>query len=223
MPEKPVLTDPRLLIGRSFATYDRISSILTLHSHPLSTLKIPAVESLFTAVINEQTYILGITPDYLIVQVLANLPDISPTSPPSPSSILPSYPTTQASLELTSVTKLPIGDHEYPNLKFITPVDPMGWTDLYHTRTRSSNQTQTDALLSVNQDGELVFWAPEDQLSPSSSRPDSRSKAREEIDSTLKPSQSFWKRTGTVRTGRKGLRIAACSSTKKSVLGTYRC
>jgi hypothetical protein len=122
---------------------------------------------------------------------------------------------------LVSVTKLPLGDHEYPNLKFIIPVDPMGWTDLYHTGTIGLNQAQVDALLSVNEDGELAFWAPEDQLSPSSSRSDSRSIAREEVDPILKPTQPFWKRTGTVRTGRKSLRIAACSSTKKSVLGTY--
>lgn len=192
-----------------------------LHSDPPWTLKIPTVESLFSAAINGQTYILGITPDYLIVQVLANIPDAPLISPPSPTSILSSSPTTRASLEFTSVTKLPIGDHEYSNLKFIIPVDPMGWTDLYHTGTGVSNRAQGDALLSVSQDGELVFWAPEDQLSPSSSRPDSRSRAREETDPIPKPNQSFWKCTGTVRTGRKGLRIAACSSTKKSVLGTY--
>jgi len=184
-------------------------------------LKIPTVESLFTAAINGQTYILGITSDSLIVQVLANVPGTSLTSPLSPASVLSSSPTTQPSLELTSVTRLPLGDHEYPNLKFIVPVDPMGWTDLYHPGTRPLNQAQADALLSVNQDGELAFWAPDDQPSPSSSRPDSRSKAKEEVYPIPKPNQSFWKRTGTVRTGRKGLRIAACSSTKKTVLGTY--
>lgn len=184
-------------------------------------LKIPTVESLFTAAINGQTYILGITLDYLIVQVLANFPDTSLISPLSPASVLSSPPTTQPSLELTSVMRLPLGDHEYPNLKFIVPVDPMGWTDLYHPGTRPLNQLQADALLSVNQDGELAFWAPDDQPSPSSSRPDSRSKAKEEVYPIPKPNQSFWKRTGTVRTGRKGLRIAACSSTKKTVLGTY--
>jgi len=156
----------------------------------------------------------------MIIQILVNIPDTSPTSRPSPNPLLSSHPT-QASLELTSVTRLPLGDHEYPNLKFIVPVDPMGWTDLYHTGADTPNQGQADALLSVNEDGELVFWAPEDQLSPSSSRSDSRSKVREEIDPMPKPNQPFWKRTGTVRTGRKGLRIVACSSTKKSVLGTY--
>lgn len=210
------------VIGRSFATYNKISSLLTLHSDPPSVLKIPVVESLFTAVIHGRTYILGITPDYLIVQILTNLPDSSQSSPPPPTPIL-SSPIAQPSLALESVAKLPLGIHGYPNLKFIIPVDPMGWTDLYHTRTAASNRAQVDVLLSVNEDGELGFWAPEGQPSPPSSRSDSSSKAREEVDPIPKPSQSFWKRTGTVRTGRNGLRIAACSSTKKSVLGTYRC
>ena len=181
------------------------------------------MESLFTAVIKERTYILGITPDYLIVQIAVNIPEISQVSPPSPTSILSSPPITEASLELASVTKLPLGDHEYPNLKFIIPVDPMGWTDLYHTRATISNRAQVDALLSVNEDGELAFWAPEDHLLLPSSRSDSGSKAAVEVNPIPKPNQSLWRRTGTVRTRRKGLRIVACSSTKKSVLGTYRC
>jgi len=204
--------------GRSFATYNKISSLLTLHSDPPSALKIPTVCSLFATMMNGQTYILGITPDCSIVQILANIPDTPQTSLQPPT--LPSPPVTQASLELVSVMKLPPGDHEPPNLKFIIPVDPMGWTDLYHTRTTTPNQAQVDALLSVNEDGDLAFWAPEDQPSPSNSRPDSRSKARE-VNPIPKQSRSFWQCTGTVRTGRKGLRVAACSSTKKSVLGTH--
>jgi hypothetical protein len=201
-------------------TYDGTSSLLTLHSDPPSTLKIPTAKSLFAAVISGQTYILGITPDYLIVQILANIPD---TSPPPPTPSLSSPRITYPTLELVSVTKLPLSDSEYPNLKFIIPVDPMGWTGSYHTGANAPNQVQADALLSVSEDGELGFWAPEDQPSPPSSRSDSRSKARDEIGPISQPNQTFWKRTGTVRTGRKGLRTAACSSTKKSVLGSYRC
>jgi hypothetical protein len=50
-------------------------------------------------------------------------------------------------------------------------------------------------LLSVSELGELAFWATE-------------------VDSG-----STWKCTGKVRTGRTGLRLAACSPTKKSALG----
>lgn len=181
----------------------------------------PAVQSLFTTVINGQSSILGITPDYLIVQILANIPDTTSTSLLSLNPFSRSPSMTLPSLELISTTRLPLGNQEHSNLKFIIPVDPMGWTDLYNPGTRTSNQTQLDALLSVSKDGELVFWAAESQPSPSNSRSDSSTKAKEDIDSVPKPNHSFWKCTGTVQTGRKGIRIAACSSAKKSVLGTW--
>ena len=214
------VADSCIPIGRSFATYNGTSSLLTLHSEPPLTLPIPTVKSLFAAVINGQTFILGITPDYLIARILVDIPDTPPITSLSPTSVH-SSPVTLPSLELISVTKLPLHDKEYPNLKFIIPVDPMGWTDLYNPGTKTQNQIQFDALLSVSNDGELIFWAPEDQFSPASSRSDSPSKAGGETDLAPKPDRAFWRRTGTVRTGRKGLRTVACSSTKKSVLGIY--
>ena len=220
--EQTYLVDPSMLIGRSFATYDRASNLLTLQTVTPSTLKIPTVQSLFTTVINEQPSILGITPDYLIVRILANLPDTASTSLPFSTAVSPSSPIALPTLELISITKLPLDDQEYSNLKFIIPVDPMGWTDLYNPGTRTSNPAQLDALLSVSEDGELVFWAAEDHLSHSSFTSEASTKAKE-IDPVPKLNQSCWKCTGIVRTGRKGIRIAACSSTKKSVLGIYRC
>lgn len=214
--------DPCRPVGRSFATYDKTSSLLTLQTDPPSTLNISTVRSLFTTVIDGQSSILGITPDYSIVRILADIPDAASNSlllpTPDPSCPLITTP----SLELISITKLPLGDQEYSNLKFIIPVDPMGWTDLYNPGTKTSNQAQLDALLSVSGDGELVFWAPEGQFSPSGSRSDSPTKIKEEIDPVPKPNQPFWKRTGTVKTGQKGIRTAACSSAKKSVLGIYK-
>jgi hypothetical protein len=73
---------------------------------------------------------------------------------------------------------------------FIIPVDPMAWTGPY-----KSSETEHDVLLSVTGDGELAFWIPEEASSVT------------------------WKCTGRVRTGRRGLRKACCSSAKKSVLG----
>ena len=208
------------MIGRSFATYDKTLSLLTLHSDPPSTLKIPTVGSLFTTVIGGQTSIFGITPDYLIVRILANVQHAPPVPSLSPKSI-PSPPIKEAGLELVSVTKLPLGNQGNPSLKFIIPVDPMGWTDLYKTGTRTA-EAQVDALLSVSEEGELVFWAPECQPSPSSSRSDSPSGGKEGVDPIPESNRPLWKCTGTVRTGRKNLRIAACSSTKKSVLGIFK-
>jgi hypothetical protein len=51
-------------------------------------------------------------------------------------------------------------------------------------------------LLSVSEQGELAFW-----------------------DTEVGP-KSAWKCTGKVRTGKNGVRIATCSPTKKSALGS---
>lgn len=69
----------------------------------------------------------------------------------------------------------------------ILPVDPMAW--------RGTESSTSDAvLLSVSEQGELAFWAPEIGLAPE------------------------WRCTGRVQTGRTGLRMAKCSSAKKSAL-----
>lgn len=73
----------------------------------------------------------------------------------------------------------------------IIPVDPMAWTGPY-----KSTLAEHDVLLSVAADGELAFWVPEDG------------------------SSAAWRCTGTVKTGRRGLRRACCSSAKKTALGS---
>lgn len=54
---------------------------------------------------------------------------------------------------------------------------------------------ERDVLLSVGSDGELMFWVPEGK-------------------------GIGWRCTGSVRTGRKDIRVARCSSAKKTVLST---
>lgn len=71
---------------------------------------------------------------------------------------------------------------------FILPVDPMGWIS-----SRGSTAMERDVLLSVGSDGELMFWMPEGK-------------------------RAGWRCTGKVRTGRTNLRMARCSSAKKTVL-----
>lgn len=61
--------------------------------------------------------------------------------------------------------------------------------------SRSSTLKEFDDLLSVSDDGELCFWTFEHGKN------------------------SGWRRTGRVRTGRSGFKMARCSSAKKSVLG----
>ncbi|KAF8273891.1 WD repeat-containing protein [Lactarius quietus] len=71
---------------------------------------------------------------------------------------------------------------------FILPVDPMGWIS-----SRDTAGMERDVLLSVGRDGELMFWVPDGN-------------------------GTGWRRTGRVRTDRTSIRMARCSSAKKTVL-----
>jgi hypothetical protein len=71
---------------------------------------------------------------------------------------------------------------------FIVPVDPMGWIS-----SRDTAGMERDVLLSVGRNGELMFWVPDGN-------------------------GTGWRRTGRVRTGRTSIRMARCSSAKKTVL-----
>lgn len=79
--------------------------------------------------------------------------------------------------------------------RFILPVDPMAWGS-------NVSSTQHDVLISISNEGELAFWIPEPE-SPS----------------TPESERGKWRCTGSVHTGRKDIRMARCSSAKKTVLG----
>lgn len=88
------------LLGRQFATYSSSNCTLTLHSTPPTMLSLPPVESLFSLPSEDgDEFIIGITPDFSIVQV--HIKD---------------------GLTLNSHNCLPI-----PRPKKILPVDPMAW------------------------------------------------------------------------------------------------
>lgn len=91
------------------------------------------------------------------------------------------------SLTLISQTALPLSS---PSV-FILPVDPMGGVS-----SLGPAVMERDVLLSVDSDGELKFWIPEEK-------------------------RIGWRCTGRVRTGRKNLRMARCSSAKKTVLSAF--
>jgi hypothetical protein len=74
---------------------------------------------------------------------------------------------------------------------FILPVDPMGWIS-----SRGSTRLEQDVLLSVGRDGDLMFWVPERK-------------------------GTSWRCTGRVRTARTNIRVAQCSSAKKTVLSAF--
>lgn len=94
----------------------------------------------------------------------------------------------QPSLVMHSHTSLPLAS---PPM-IILPVDPMAWSLPY----MATGQSIHDVLLSISETGELAFWSFDE---------------REESD-------TGWRCTGTVRTGRKNIRMARCSSAKKSAL-----
>lgn len=88
----------------------------------------------------------------------------------------------------------------------IMPVDPMAWrppSERIHTEVKAGYVTR-DAFVSVSPDGDLCFWMAGTPTS------------------TVKRQFSGlpgWKCTGRVRTCRRQIAMAQCSSAKKTVLG----
>jgi hypothetical protein len=74
---------------------------------------------------------------------------------------------------------------------FILPVDPMGWIS-----SRGSTEMERDVLLSIGRQGDLMFWVPEGN-------------------------GTSWCCTRKVRTARTNIRVARCSSAKKTVLSAF--
>lgn len=117
---------------------------------------------------------------------------------------------------ITSVSHytLPIEGGE-PHL--ILPVDPMGW---HQSVIDWKNMTPLqDMILTVSKSGVLEFWSPElghhfkDEIAHCE-----RKGARRHGSSHPAEGDAPWRRTGTVRTGRKDALNARCSSRKKTVL-----
>lgn len=80
------------------------------------------------------------------------------------------------------------------NVQLILPVDPMTWNSL----PTDTPGTRHDALVSISVDGTISFWASD----LSSDKHDGNFRC-----------------TSSVRTGRRGIRMARCSSAQKTVLG----
>ena len=186
--------------GRRFVTYSSSNSVLTLHTSPPASLQVPALTSLFALSPSSHSSpyrtLLGITASQTVVIISATISGSS------------------TALSLVSESSLPLSEPP----KLILPVDPMAWVGQYGSGTRGIAQAH-DVLLSVSEEGELAFWTLEDGHGDG------------KVDSALngtngtapKPRCSdrkdgVWKCTGKVRTGRKGLTMARCSSAKKSVL-----
>lgn len=119
--------------GKLLATYSSGTSVLTLHSEPISTLTILSITDLFSAPSKTaHECIVGLTSDSSIVYIYIE-------SKPNPT------------LRLHSKNNLPLAQPP----KVIIPVDPMSWS-------RDSSLEEHDTLLSISDDGELSFWIADD-------------------------------------------------------------
>lgn len=119
--------------GKLLATYSSETSVLTLHSEPISTLTILSITDLFSAPSKTaHECIVGLTSDSSIVYIHIE-------SKPNPT------------LRLHSKNNLPLAQPP----KVIIPVDPMSWS-------RDSSLEEHDTLLSISDDGELSFWIADD-------------------------------------------------------------
>jgi hypothetical protein len=97
--------------------------------------------------------------------------------------------------KLYAITPLPLASPP----SFILPVDPMAWS------SHAQLSTERDVLVSISSEGLLSFWIPEDVASEGSDENEREG--------------GKWICTGSVHTGRKNIKLARCSSTKKTVLG----
>ncbi|RDX52017.1 hypothetical protein OH76DRAFT_1400924 [Lentinus brumalis] len=178
--------------GRFFATYSSATGLLTLHSTPIATLPVPSLSLLFVLSAPHSVPVrtlVGVTSAHTVLLISATL-----------------FPT--PSLALLSEQELPLSSPP----KMILPVDPMAWVGQLGSGTRGTS-LEHDVLLSVSDDGELAFWVPGDDSGERTKAVDGHS-----ANVLNGAGTSGWACTGKVRTGRKGVRIAGCSSAKKSVL-----
>lgn len=117
---------------------------------------------------------------------------------------------------------LPIDDHvrtegskQKPGKpKLILPVDPMGWHQ--SVVDWNTNTPLQDIILTVSDAGVLEFWRPTFHKGSIEALPNGT--AATSFGLKQHTHDAAWTRTGVVHTGKKGITMARCSSTKKTVL-----
>lgn len=163
-----------------------------MHTSPPTSITVPHLNSLFTTPSTDNhDSILGITADLAVAHVYLNV-DAQNAGDISKKS-------QSVTLSLHSHRHLPLDDQ--PSL--IQPVDPMAWG-------MKNQWVEHDALFSISESGELAFWVPEEgNVGVNGHKGASTS------------NDSGWRCTGRVKTGRKGIRKAKCSSAKKTALSRF--
>ncbi|WVQ94063.1 hypothetical protein IAU59_001141 [Kwoniella sp. CBS 9459] len=128
---------------------------------------------------------------------------------------------------LLSHYRLPT-DTAHPNEspRMIMPVDPMGWHQSVIDWT--TDTCLQDMVLTISNDGDLEFWIPRigshlagDHASAKKGAADMACHALENGSSA--DSNDPWIKTGVVKTDRRNVIAARCSSRKKTALGALVC
>ena len=179
-------------VGRYFATYSSETGLLTLHTSPSTSLSVPPLTLLFVLPAphsNPTRTLVGVTTSHSVLLISATLFGPSP------------------SLMLLSEHALPLSAP--PTM--VLPVDPMAWVG--QSGSKADATEGHDVLLSVSEEGELAFWILENIPSVLASNGDAR------VINGVAEAEMVWKCTGKVRTGKRGITMASCSSAKKSCLG----
>ncbi|KDQ14428.1 hypothetical protein BOTBODRAFT_159267, partial [Botryobasidium botryosum FD-172 SS1] len=106
---------------------------------------------------------------------------------------------------------------EPARIALVLPVDPMAWAS--SPKTLSLRRRQHDVLVSISEEGELAFWEFSVGLgSIKNSEGERYSAGGGGNEGKGTGVDVTWRCTGKIRTGRRNIAMARCSSAKKTVL-----
>ena len=203
-----------ILVVRLYAqgTHEELKSLQVVHAPPSTPLLlvIPSPATMFQHTSASAVRIFSITPSLITTFLLTGLD------------------TTRPNLKLHSTSTLPLPTTP----TFVLPVDPMAWSHeppaAYYRDSCSlpkalvipaapAPRTQAhDALVSVSGDGTLSFWTP---ALEHNSNVTMTTKGAAKLSTTTTDGAGGWICTGSIRTGHTRIRLARCSSAKKTAIG----
>jgi hypothetical protein len=130
----------------------------------------------------------------------------------------PTSVTSEADVDASDAPDVELVSHESipvtGRVAHVLPVDPMGWHQSVIDWTTDS--PAQDMVLTISEEGVLEFWRPRLGAHMVNGRYTSHAHAGKGNGNAH--SDAAWTRSGVVRTDRKGIRAARCSSRKKTVL-----
>lgn len=191
-------------------THEEFESLHVEHTPPSTPLLlvIPAPATVSQSYPAATARILSITPSSIATFLLTGLD------------------TTRPNLKVHSTSTLPLP--AVPT--FVLPVEPMAWSHessaSHHGDSRSQPPTPTistapqtqarDVLVSVSADGTLSFWTP---ALEHNIKVKATTKGAAKLLTTASNGAGGWICTGSIRTRHTCIRLARCSSAKKTAIG----